>query len=46
MTTKSSPPTCETHGLCDEHGEVPTATLLETWIDEAERHARFLFEAS
>jgi starvation-inducible DNA-binding protein len=24
----------ETHGLCDEHGDVATASLLENWIDE------------
>ena len=36
----------ETHGLCDEHGDVPTASLLEVWIDEAERRVWFLFEAS
>src|SRR5215472_6458565 len=35
----------ETHGLCDEHGDVATASLLETWIDEAERRTWFLFEA-
>jgi starvation-inducible DNA-binding protein len=35
-----------THGLCDEHGDVATASLLETWIDEAERRTWFLFEAS
>src|SRR5918995_3147137 len=23
----------ETHGLCDEHGDVATASLLEVWID-------------
>src|SRR6202043_3291404 len=27
----------ETHGLCDEHGDVASASLLENWIDEAER---------
>jgi starvation-inducible DNA-binding protein len=36
----------ETHDLCDEHGDVGTASLLENWIDEAERRAWFLFEAS
>src|SRR6187200_1674330 len=36
----------ETHDLCDEHRDVATASLLETWIDEAERRAWFLFEAS
>jgi starvation-inducible DNA-binding protein len=36
----------ETHALCDEHGDVATASLLENWIDEAERRAWFLFEAT
>jgi starvation-inducible DNA-binding protein len=36
----------ETHGLCDEHGDVATASLLEVWIDEAERRTWFLFEAT
>ena len=36
----------ETHSLCDEHGDVATASLLEVWIDEAERRVWFLFEAS
>src|SRR5438132_12266691 len=36
----------ETHDVCDEHGDVATASLLEVWIDEAERRAWFLFEAS
>src|SRR5712691_10015579 len=35
----------ETHALCDEHGDVATASLLENWIDEAERRTWFLFEA-
>ena len=34
----------ETHGLCDEHGDVATASLIENWIDEAERRTWFLFE--
>jgi starvation-inducible DNA-binding protein len=36
----------ETHDLCDEHRDVATASLLENWIDEAERRAWFLFEAT
>jgi starvation-inducible DNA-binding protein len=36
----------EAHGLCGEYGDVPTASLLEVWIDEAERRVWFLFEAS
>ena len=27
----------ETHGLCEKHNDVATASLLEVWIDEAER---------
>ncbi|RZI66163.1 MAG: DNA starvation/stationary phase protection protein, partial [Variovorax sp.] len=27
----------ETHALCDRYGDVATASLLEVWIDEAER---------
>jgi starvation-inducible DNA-binding protein len=34
-----------THSLCDEHEDVASASLLETWIDEAERRVWFLFEA-
>lgn len=36
----------ETHDLCDEHNDVASASLLENWIDEAERRTWFLFEAS
>ena len=36
----------ETHCLCDEHDDVASASLLEVWIDEAERRAWFLFEAT
>ena len=36
----------ETHGLCDEHGDVASASLLENWIDEAEQRACNLFEAT
>jgi starvation-inducible DNA-binding protein len=35
-----------THALCDEHNDVATASLLEVWIDEAERRTWFLFEAT
>src|ERR1700756_1237370 len=35
----------ETHQACDQHGDVATASLLENWIDEAERRVWFLFEA-
>jgi starvation-inducible DNA-binding protein len=36
----------ETHDLCDEHGDVATTSLLENWIDEAERRSWFLFEST
>jgi starvation-inducible DNA-binding protein len=36
----------ETHGVCDEFGDVATASLIEVWIDEAERRTWFLYEAS
>ena len=36
----------ETHDLCGEHEDVATTSLIETWIDEAERRTWFLFEAS
>lgn len=35
-----------THDLCDEHKDVATASLIENRIDEGERRAWFLFEAS
>jgi starvation-inducible DNA-binding protein len=34
------------HDLCGEHRDVATASLLENWIDEAERRTWFLFEAT
>jgi starvation-inducible DNA-binding protein len=36
----------EIHDLCDESGDVATASMLEVWIDEAERRTWFLFEAT
>jgi len=36
----------EAHGLCEECGDVASASLLETWIDEAERRVWFLFEST
>jgi starvation-inducible DNA-binding protein len=35
----------EAHDLCDEHNDVATASMIEVWIDEAERRVWFLFEA-
>jgi starvation-inducible DNA-binding protein len=34
------------HELCDEHDDVATASILENFIDQAERRLWFLFEAS
>jgi len=36
----------EAHGLCDERGDVASASLLENWIDDAERRTWFLFKAA
>ena len=36
----------QTHNLCGEHGDVATASLIENWIDEAERRTWFLFETN
>jgi starvation-inducible DNA-binding protein len=36
----------EAHAVCDEENDVATASLIEVWIDEAERRTWFLFEAS
>jgi len=36
----------EAHGLCDEHEDVATASLLEVFIDEAERRVWFLYETT
>jgi starvation-inducible DNA-binding protein len=34
----------EVHSLCDDAGDVATASLLENWIDESEKRTWFLFE--
>ena len=34
------------HAVCEEHNDVATTSLLEVWIDEAERRTWFLFEAT
>jgi starvation-inducible DNA-binding protein len=36
----------EAHDLCDEYRDVATASFIEVWIDETERRAWFLFEAT
>ncbi|RZT39517.1 Dps family protein [Cupriavidus agavae] len=35
----------DAHAVCDDHADVATASLLENWIDEAQRRAWFLGEA-
>jgi starvation-inducible DNA-binding protein len=34
------------HDLCDEHGDIATASLIENWVDQAERRVWFLYETS
>ena len=36
----------EAHGMVDEQGDVASASLLEVFIDEAERRVWFLYETS
>lgn len=36
----------ETHGLCEQYRDFATTSLLESWIDEAERRVWFLFEST
>jgi starvation-inducible DNA-binding protein len=33
------------HEICDQHNDVATASLIETWIDETERRTWFLSES-
>ncbi len=41
LTTKMR----EAHEVCEEHGDIASASLLENWVDESERRTWFLFEA-
>ena len=34
------------HGICDDHKDIATASLLEVYVDETERRTWFLFEAA
>ena len=36
----------QAHNVCEEHGDIATASLIEVWVDETERRTWFLFEAS
>jgi starvation-inducible DNA-binding protein len=33
-----------THEVCDKHGDVASASLIENWINETERRTWFLSE--
>ena len=35
----------QAHNVCDEHGDIATASLIEIWVDETERRTWFLFES-
>ena len=35
-----------THEVCEQYDDVATSSLIEVWIDEAERRTWFLFEAT
>jgi starvation-inducible DNA-binding protein len=34
------------HGVCESHNDVASTSLIEVWIDEAERRNWFLFETT
>ncbi|WP_341992686.1 DNA starvation/stationary phase protection protein [Azorhizobium sp. AG788] len=34
------------HAVCEDYNDVATTSLIEVWIDEAERRTWFLFEAT
>ena len=36
----------QAHELCDGYHDIGTASMLEVWVDEAERRTWFLFEAT
>ena len=36
----------EAHNVCEDHHDIATTSLIEVWIDETERRAWFLFDAS
>lgn len=33
------------HALCETHGDIATASLVENWLEEAEQRVWFLFES-
>ena len=36
----------EAHGICEENNDVATTSLIEVWIDEAERRSWYLLESA
>jgi starvation-inducible DNA-binding protein len=36
----------DAHKVCDDGGDVASASLIEVWIDETEQRTWFLFEAT
>jgi starvation-inducible DNA-binding protein len=34
------------HALCDDAGDIATASLLENWVDQSQRRSWFLFETT
>ena len=36
----------EAHGVCGEHNDIGTSSMIEVWIDESERRNWFLFDTS
>ena len=35
-----------THAVCESHNDVASTSLIENWIDEAERRTWFLYEST
>lgn len=36
----------EAHDVCDAHGDIATASLIENWVDQTERRSWFLRETA
>ena len=36
----------EAHAVCEDHNDIASTSLIENWIDEAERRTWFLYEAT
>ena len=44
--THGAPTDLNAHPHMDEHGDIATASLIENWIDEAEKRVWLLFETT